>query len=204
MSQRKSEYARRERDLYETPEWVTEALIDHLPRITGQVWEPAAGNGRMAAVLARHFNIIASDIELPQVGVPCLGGERITQMLVPGVGPIYRHDFFHAPLTDAGAIITNPPFSQGICTRFVERAIGLVQGRLGVVAILQRVDWDSAITRSHLFADHPAWARKLVLRRRIAWFVEANGKPKASPSENHAWYIWDWLHRGPPQIAYAP
>ena len=30
MSQRHSGYVRKERDLYETPEWVTEALIPHL------------------------------------------------------------------------------------------------------------------------------------------------------------------------------
>jgi hypothetical protein len=31
MSQRESGYERKERDLYETPEWVTEALLPHLP-----------------------------------------------------------------------------------------------------------------------------------------------------------------------------
>jgi len=38
----------------------------------------------------------------------------------------------------------------------------------------------------------------LVLTRRIVWF-EA---PKAAPSFNHAWYIWDWKHVGPPVLAY--
>jgi hypothetical protein len=31
MSQRDSGYERKERDLYETPAWVTEALLPHLP-----------------------------------------------------------------------------------------------------------------------------------------------------------------------------
>ena len=31
MSQRESGYERIDRDLYETPEWVTEALLPHLP-----------------------------------------------------------------------------------------------------------------------------------------------------------------------------
>jgi len=31
MSQRDSGYERKERDLYETPAWVTEAVIPHLP-----------------------------------------------------------------------------------------------------------------------------------------------------------------------------
>lgn len=56
----------------------------------------------------------------------------------------------------------------------------------------------------HFFADHPAWACKLILLRRIVWFVEADGKPKAAPSDCHAWYIWDWRRIGEPRIAYGP
>jgi hypothetical protein len=26
----------------------------------------------------------------------------------------------------------------------------------------------------------------------------------AAPGFNHAWYVWDWLHDGPPLLAYAP
>jgi hypothetical protein len=44
----------------------------------------------------------------------------------------------------------------------------------------------------------------LVLMKRIVWFAEENGKPKASPSFNHAWYVWDWRHEGAPSIAYGP
>jgi hypothetical protein len=70
--------------------------------------------------------------------------------------------------------------------------------------MLLRCDFDHAQSRTHLFRDCPALAKKLVLLRRIAWFVEANGKPKASPSFNHAWFIWDWQHDGPPTIGYSP
>lgn len=35
MSQRDSGYQRKERDAYETPEWVTLALIPHLPVLSG-------------------------------------------------------------------------------------------------------------------------------------------------------------------------
>ena len=45
----------------------------------------------------------------------------------------------------------------------------------------------------------PAFARKVVLTKRIVWF----DGPKAAPSFNHAWYIWDWKHRGSPMLAYA-
>ena len=45
--------------------------------------------------------------------------------------------------------------------------------------MLLRVDYDSAATRRHLFADNPAFALKVVVTRRITWF-----EPKIySPSE---------------------
>jgi hypothetical protein len=70
----------------------------------------------------------------------------------------------------------------------------------GVVAMLTRIDFDSAKTRQHLFEDHPAFAKKLVLRKRIRWIKNSTG----SPSENHCWMIWDWKNNEPPTIAYEP
>jgi hypothetical protein len=42
-------------------------------------------------------------------------------------------------------------------------------------------------------------ARKLALTRRIRWFEDSTG----SPSFNHAWFLHDHLHKGPPTLAYA-
>jgi hypothetical protein len=38
------------------------------------------------------------------------------------------------------------------------------------------------------------------LTKRIIWF----DGPKAAPSFNHAWYIWDHAHTGMPVLAYGP
>lgn len=186
MSQRDSGYARQERDLYETPEWVTEALLPHLPRRLGDVWEPAAGRLKMVNVLARHMRVYPSDI-------CCSDGS------FDGVD-------FLAQQTDrsgnADAIITNPPYE--LATEFCNHALRLMEPAAGMVAMLLRTDFDHAKSRSHLFRDCPAFTKKIVLMKRICWFVEDNGKPKASPSFNHAWYVWDWRHQGPPSIAYGP
>jgi hypothetical protein len=184
LSQRDSGYERKERDLYETPEWVTEALLPHLPRQLIHIWEPAQGSGKMCRVLEKALNkenasITGTDIEI--------GG-----------------NFFELSLIhpNMDAIITNPPYE--LATEFVEHALRLMEEPYGLVAMLLRTDFDHAKSRSYLFRDCPAFSKKVVLMRRIAWFVEANGKPKASPSFNHAWYIWDWRHEGPPTIAYGP
>jgi hypothetical protein len=180
MSQRESGYERKERDLYETPEWVSEVGASQLgPTGDGLVWEPACGSGKMQAVIQQYYDVIGSDIHL--------GRDFLTAGLIE---------------PDVRRIMTNPPYE--LATEFCEHALRLMEPVGGSVLMLLRTDFDHAKSRSHLFRDCPAFAKKLVLMRRIAWFVEANGKPKASPSFNHAWYIWDWKHEGPPTIGYGP
>jgi hypothetical protein len=97
MSQRDSGYERKPLDQYETPAWVTLALIPHLPVSTGKVWEPARGSGKMIAALREAgFDVVGSDI-------------------THGV------DFLrHSPETGVSAITTNPPYA--LAREFIERA----------------------------------------------------------------------------------
>ena len=188
MSQRESGYIRKERDAYETPEWVTACLLPHLPRKPVAVWEPACGTGKMVRALSSGLpeaEVYGCDIE-------------------PGHGFICADFLGETPrvsVDDMDAIITNPPYA--LASEFCDRALTRMRGAGGVVAMLLRCDFDHAKGRARLFRDHPAFAKKLVLMRRIVWFVENNGRPRASPSFNHAWYIWDWRHGGPPVIGYA-
>lgn len=191
MSQRASGYERKERDLYETPEWVTEALLKDLGmRLPHVVWEPAAGTGKMANALAQDRAVYASDIE-GNASASVDAGDFLRATSLPNCEGV-----------PARAIVTNPPYD--LAQEFCEHALRLMEEDFGLVAMLLRTDFDHAKSRTHLFRDCPAYAKKLVLMKRICWFVEADGKPKASPSFNHAWYIWDWRHDGPPTIGYAP
>jgi hypothetical protein len=176
LSQRDSGYERKPRDLYETPQWVTEALIPHLRRPLGCVWECAAGNGKMVAPLkAAGLRVVWSDIA---------DGDDFLQQV--------------ALLGDAEAIITNPPYE--LATEFIDHALQFMERAGGVVAMLLRTDFDHAKTRARLFAGCPSFSKKLVLTRRIKWFEHSKGQP----SFNHAWFIWDWRHSGAPTLAYAP
>jgi hypothetical protein len=67
---------------------------------------------------------------------------------------------------------------------------------MGAVAMLLRTDYDHAKTRQHLFGKCSSFAKKLVLTQRIQWFEDSKGQP----SFNHAWFIWDHRHKGPPAI----
>lgn len=174
MSQRQSGYERKERDLYETPEWVTTALLPHIKdRIDSAIWEPAAASGKMVRALEPlGWPVLGTDIET--------GDDFLAQTRAG-----YDFDF----------IITNPPYEKA--QAFIQHAIKLTMGN-GLVAMLLRTDFDHAKTRAHLFSMSPRFAKKVVLRRRIRWFEDSKG----SPSFNHAWFIWDWKHSGPPTLAY--
>lgn len=174
MSQRDSGYERKERDLYETPEWVTLALMPHV-RELGCIWEPAAGSGKMVRALEKAGRfLVHSDIATGD-------------------------DFFQArfPMGGADGIITNPPYESA--TEFVTRGLALMENAQGVLALLLRTDFDHATTRQFLFGKCRQFSKKLVLTKRIQWFEDSKG----SPSFNHAWFIWDWKHSGPPTLAYG-
>lgn len=175
MSQRDSGYQRKERDLYETPEWVTEALFPHLPGGLDAVWEPACGSGKMVRALEK-FIVHVSGTDIENDGL----------------------DFLKCAGTSATAIITNPPYVRAV--EFCKHAIELMEPLNGFVAMLLRTDFDHAKTRQYLFSDCKQFAKKLVLTKRIKWFEDSKGQP----SFNHAWFIWDWKHSGPPTLAYGP
>jgi len=143
------------------------------------IWEPAAGNDKIVNVLKTKFPVVGTDI-------------------------VRGNDFFVEPkmLDITNSIITNPPYKNSLAQRFAEHALALTMERNGFVAMLLRTDFDHAKNRRHLFRDCYAFMGKVVLLKRIVWFVEDNGKPKASPSENHAWFLWDWENTDAPTIRY--
>lgn len=176
MSQRASGYRRVKRDAYQTPEWVTELLIPEIAeyRDGGKVWEPATGKGQMSVVLKRHYNVTASDIKTGTDFLKAKNRKGVTK------------------------IITNPPYN--LAEDFINHAFEVLPAK-GMIAMLLRVDFDSAKTRNWMFGGNKFFAKKIVLTKRIAWF-----KSKGSgPSENHAWFIWDMSKRHPAAtIHYGP
>jgi hypothetical protein len=149
LSQRNSEYARKERDLYVTPPWCVHALVPHLMR-PRRVWEPAAANGQMAAALREcGLEVVTSDI--------ATGTDFLAEQDVRGVDHV----------------ITNPPYA--LAQEFIEHALKLMCPGRGAVAMLLSAQYDFAKTRQHLFG--PPFAKKLALTRRIVWFEPKIASP---------------------------
>jgi hypothetical protein len=179
MSRGPSGYARRPAELYQTPAWVLDALVVHLPIVGKNIWEPACGEGQLVKAMRLHLaTVIASDLH--DYGLP---------------GALSGIDFetSESPKYIDG-IITNPPYGKKglLAAAFIRRALART-ARGGFVAMLLPIDFDCAKSRRDIFENCPAYAAKISLRRRIVWFDEPPkpGKKKNGPTENHAWFIWE-------------
>lgn len=190
-------YLRRELDQYDTPKWVTLALLQHWTPPLGWIWEPAAGKGDILDVLDRElspnaYTTFGSDIE-------------------PRRADIDRHDFLTCQWFSGGplSIITNPPFEDS--DAFVDRALHWLElmqqcCQKASVALLLPTEWDHAPDGEsrgsglrNALVHHPAYAMQIKLQRRIRWIEGSTVHPRKS----HCWFVWDTRHRDDPVIRYA-
>jgi hypothetical protein len=173
MGKHETSYARIERDLYPTPSWVTEALLEHLDLAGRSVWEPATGKGDIAEVLkASGCQVWCSDIASYGYPLDEICDFRATV-------PAQRFD----------AIITNPPGGarNALAETFVR--IGLHHiGSGGLLASLLPLDFDSAGRRRELFADCPHFRAKLVLTLALcgfrAWMGSGRRRRRTTPGSS--------------------
>jgi hypothetical protein len=172
VTQRGANYPRIARDDYATPPYCVRALLRHVP-LGGVVVDPCPGRGNIKRVLRESGK--------------SAWGRSGFDFLVADPDCDSEYD-----------VLTNPPYGKGgrLAVRFVERALRVTTPWRGRVVMLLPADFDSALTRRHLFTCD-AFDSKVVLLRRIRWFDGRSG------STNHAWYVWDHARElGPPRIFY--
>lgn len=175
--------ARDSRDFFPTPPFGTRALLEvvlptcgftsNQPPSIGRIWEPAAGEGHIADVLAQDYGLTVRASDIHDYG----RGEQ-------------KLDFLKVIATsEPDWIITNPPFS-GTTDRalaFTLRALDLA--RVGV-AMFVRSQWinEGGERYEKLFRPHPPTL--------IAFFSErvplCKGRwdPKGSTATAYCWVIW--------------
>lgn len=171
MTHAASGYDRPANELYETPAWVTRALLRHFPVDLGvSVWEPAAGNHAIADVLAASGAIVIT-----------------SDVFTYSRRHAFVADFLAAdgPSVEADRIVTNPPYGHTNRTaeKFARRALDRCDG---FVAMLCTAKFDFGKTRADLFADNYRFAAKIALTDRINWFDGG----EHDNTESHAWYCW--------------
>lgn len=161
-------YPRKDHDFYPTPPEATHALVQYLGLKDELIWEPAAGDGAMADVLAEAGNTVRrSDIR--DVGRE---DTEVLDFLDPRswVGPRWP-----------GWIITNPPYGK-LAEAFIRRALS----KTDRVAMLLSSDYWHAASRRELFCEHTP-SHVLPLTWRLAFLESERGK---SPMGNSIWTVW--------------
>ena len=175
---RPDEYERRAGDFYPTPAWVTECLLHTVP-LRGIVWEPCAGQGAMAKVIAeRGYPVVATDLSWMDVPVfPVVGGV----------------DALHSRLP-AGvlAVVTNPPYAREILPHLVDHWLRLLEPLGGQLCLLLRSLWGESQRGQAQTSKHPAYHGRIKLPGRIRWLEGTNEDKGGSPQHEHCWVCWNW------------
>lgn len=161
-------------EFFPTPLWAARAggeLIAGLDPGRWTCWEPACGQGHMAAGLADYFaGVYASDIH--DHGWDGQHGQL--DFLDPAADRC----------TPADWIVTNPPF--GLAADFVRA--GLRRARRGV-AILARSTWFESAERYPLFFGEAPLAVYAPFFERVPMTL-GRWDPKASTATAYAWFVW--------------
>jgi hypothetical protein len=174
-------------DYFPTPPWATRALFKHtLPALgietVGSVWEPACGEGHMAAVITDLAcgPVVASDIYSYGYGTAPL-------------------DFLHdAALASPEWIISNPPFN--LACEFTLRALDLASEG---IAMLVRTQWIEGVGRyEKLFKSRPPTLYAPFVER--VPMMKGRWDPSASTATSYAWFVWRKRTSGPPRIFWIP
>jgi hypothetical protein len=175
-------------DFFCTPPWATRALFRHvLPTLSveaiGSTWEPACGEGHMAAVIEEFARgpVAASDV---------FDGYGY------GRAPV---DFLHdAPIARPDWIIANPPFN--LACEFTLHALALASEG---VAMLVRTQWIEGVERyEKLFRDRPPALYAPFVER--VPMVKGRWDPDASTATAYAWFVWRHAQNMPTRVSWIP
>src|SRR3954454_10842130 len=180
-----SGYQREGRDFYATPDWVTEALLQHV-RLRGPVWEPCCGDGAMSTVLAaRGDEVVSTDIA--ERGFGKAGIDFLTCRAMP---------------EGCRSIVTNPPYGETGSHKgqakspveilnFIRQGLALTASVQGQLALLVRLQWIAGQRAADVLSAGP-FAATIVLTRRIQWFDM--GERTNAAQHHHAWVVFDHAH----------
>lgn len=154
-------------DFYETPAWMTLALLRRVP-MAGRALECCAGDGAIARVLEHSgLKVITNDVDPARDVQYRLDASTVDGwMLLPPVE----------------WVVTNPPF--GLADRIVPLAFNHWKPLRGV-AMLLRLSWlEPTAARSAFLRAHPP-TRLVVLPRHD---FKGNGQ---TDSVTSAWFVWE-------------
>jgi hypothetical protein len=157
---------RNDHDFYETPEWMTAALLAHLPIAPGStILEPCAGDGAIARVLtAAGHHVLTNDIDERHPG----------HLHYDATGPLWTVP----ELDGVDWVISNPPFN----VAFPILAQAFERSRVGVAFLLRKTFLEPTKERGPWLEKNPP-AMTICLPRH-------SFRGKGSDSVSTDWFVW--------------
>jgi hypothetical protein len=163
-------------DFYPTPRWATFALIES-EKFTGDIWEPACGDGAMSEVLTETSNHV-----------------RSSDLYDRGYGE--SGEDYLATAKRASNIITNPPFNSA--EGFVATGLRAAQSKF---ALLLRLAFLEGANRANTIFHKAPPSRVWVFSERITFYPK-NAVVAGSGTTAYAWFVWDKAHAGRTELAW--
>jgi hypothetical protein len=155
---------------------MTEALL-RVEDFSGDVWEPACGDGAMSKVFeAQGYKVVSTDIE------PRGYGSQL--------------DFFFTAEALAPNIVTNPPYR--LLNEFIERAAMFQPDKF---AFLSKLNALETIDRSYIL-ERTKLTRVWVFRARQSIYRNGIAESDNSGMIAFCWLVWDRDYTGAPQIGW--
>lgn len=152
-------------DYYVSEEWAVKALLLH-EKFSGQIWEPACGDGKISKILISNgYKVKSSDLNSFGYGAS-------------------KVDFLNSSYR-ASNIVTNPPYS--ILNQFMCQGIKLSRRKLCLLIALARL---SSRARYNLIYRKDPPSRVLVFCERTTMYP-AGYISAGSGTTEYAWYVWD-------------
>jgi hypothetical protein len=173
-------------DDFPTPPWATRALIEHVIKPRGRVWEPACGRCYMSKPLKEHFgsdNVFSTDI----IDYGSKHQDGVLDFLRPRVS-----------VSNANWMITNPPFKNA--EWFVKQALGI---GIPNVAVLVRTQFLEGIGR---FGNLWSWKPPSIVAQfaeRVP-MVQGRVDQEATTATAYCWIVWADGVREPTRMIWIP
>lgn len=166
-------HKRADSDFYPTPPDTTMALMLR-EKFTGEVWEPACGDGSMSQVIEQFNPCFSSDIR--KEGVYGQGGVDFLKIARP-----------------VNNIITNPPYK--LAGEFVEHSLKCANKK---VAMLLKLVFLEGTSRYRLFKNTPLRKVYVFCKRQNIRAKSYEGNNSSMIA--YAWFVWEKGYLGKPEI----
>lgn len=174
-------------DLYETPKWATELIVDRLLQdqvlsLGDLITEPCSGAGAISKVLeSKGFNVKSSDIQ--------------TESFIYGEKGI---DIYKAKDKSEDIIFTNPPYNSMTKNDMLDALLRVSNNK---VILMLNIYYLSSKERYKILKDSPL-KYVYVHSERVTMFPYGSEKPKSSGTKMFAWFVWEHGYEGEPIIRW--